>query len=415
MIFSNLVALRMVHRRNETCVLLLFLGLLELFPQSLSSQNLNEYEVLFTSRAPLGLRLSESLSVLGFAGDNSAAEKSGKIEVGDILRSVNGVDLTKLDFNRAAKVIREAKVPKKYRFSSFSSKITSSVSEDSKVSLQLGTRARLKVNLNAAFAEFGPQSVCKFRSVVIASPDDGCSLFSNANDLKNKLVIVRRGNCEFTTKLRMVQSVGGAGIVVVNDGPSLFQMPAGDTDTSDLYAPAVLINSASGNTLFRYIESQPGIFSRLYSAEKCKESRNFTLALSSHLKPSKNLFGFVFFAQVFSCRIVSPNQSQAWRLVCKERRRLSLRPPRKTKSKPGFSALFLPSLLMKCPEWHPGLAIPSQRVTGPLLEGLGALRGPASSFSVFRSEGRRLMLAHCSLSDGQYLPARAPLSLPLSL
>lgn len=57
------------------------------------------------------------------------------------------------------------------------------------------------------------------RKIIVANPIRLCSELITPNDqIKDKIVLVERGDCTFQDKARMVQTHGAAAVVVVDNG-----------------------------------------------------------------------------------------------------------------------------------------------------------------------------------------------------
>jgi hypothetical protein len=240
------------------------------------------YSVEFSSASSLGIQLSDDFVVLGLV-NNMQAQRSGKINVGDKLISVNGNNVEGLPFADAANILRRAPLPKVLQFSTSVPPSLLEIDVGSKVHLQFGAGNLFLGDIKAVFAKFGSQQSCKFRSVVAAVPEDGCSALSNAAFVRNKFLVVRRGNCDFISKLRIAQDFGASGLVVINDGPHVFQMPSGDTSTGDLFAPAVMVSAEDGESVLGHLLTSSNLHARLYSEDECGEEPDFSRALGSRL------------------------------------------------------------------------------------------------------------------------------------
>ncbi len=84
-------------------------------------------------------------------------------------------------------------------------------------------------------------------------PTDGvnnvCSDLINEDELKGKVAVVRRGECNFTAKIRKCQNAGALAVIVVNNEPGDFDM--GEEGISSLFftIPSVAINQKDGEAL----------------------------------------------------------------------------------------------------------------------------------------------------------------------
>merc|ERR1711871_170096 len=98
---------------------------------------------------------------------------------------------------------------------------------------------------NATFpyltALFGADMPCQRLPVVIAEPLDACSKITNAPELHGSLTLVMRGGCFFADKATNVQEAGAAGLLVINSGPGLVRMPAGEQSRIEVQIPCAMV------------------------------------------------------------------------------------------------------------------------------------------------------------------------------
>ena len=81
-------------------------------------------------------------------------------------------------------------------------------------------------------ARFSARLPCGTLPFVLAQPLNACGgSLTNANEAKGAIVVVQRGECEYTDKANAVASAGGAAVVVVNTQGGLLQMPSGKRKT----------------------------------------------------------------------------------------------------------------------------------------------------------------------------------------
>eukprot|EP01080_Neovahlkampfia_damariscottae_P008827 gene8827-776_t len=97
-------------------------------------------------------------------------------------------------------------------------------------------------------------SNCKAMPISIAYPEFGCNEIQN--NIKNTVVLTRRGLCNFSDKARLVQKNGGKGLVVVNNISELHMMSFNGT-VSDINISSVMITKDDGETFIRYLTENP--------------------------------------------------------------------------------------------------------------------------------------------------------------
>ncbi len=87
-----------------------------------------------------------------------------------------------------------------------------------------------------------------------ATTSEACVPPSNAAAMAGKIVILRRGNCDFVVKVKNAQNAGAVGVVVVDNLPNqLINMGGGD---ATITIPAIAITQALGNALISLMATQ---------------------------------------------------------------------------------------------------------------------------------------------------------------
>ena len=88
-----------------------------------------------------------------------------------------------------------------------------------------------------------------------ATTSEACGLPSNAAAMAGKIVILRRGNCEFVIKVKNAQNAGAIAVVVVDNIPNqLVNMGGGD---GTITIPSVFITQGLGDALIAQMATQP--------------------------------------------------------------------------------------------------------------------------------------------------------------
>jgi hypothetical protein len=80
-----------------------------------------------------------------------------------------------------------------------------------------------------------------------ASLTDGCEAF--AVDLTGKLVLVDRGTCNFTVKVKNAQNAGAKGVVVADNDPANVPPPGLGGSDNSITIPSARITKADGDTI----------------------------------------------------------------------------------------------------------------------------------------------------------------------
>ena len=142
--------------------------------------------------------------------------------------------------------------------------------------------------VSAAFSERMPRKPPSEYLVVPADPPDAHIELVNRDEVKGNAVLIDRGGCSFTTKVKHAMAAEVGCIIVSNNqtGPELFSM--GGTD-KPLPIPAVLISQESGVHLRRVLASQSGVHAciRTYYHRSLESAASlFVISLCVCLPPS---------------------------------------------------------------------------------------------------------------------------------
>lgn len=79
-------------------------------------------------------------------------------------------------------------------------------------------------------------------------PNDACDPVNFPGNLVGKIVIIRRGNCEFGFKVKAAEDAGAIAVIVVNNEPGFINMGAG-VDGDNVTIPAVSMLQADGEAI----------------------------------------------------------------------------------------------------------------------------------------------------------------------
>ena len=107
-------------------------------------------------------------------------------------------------------------------------------------------------------ASFGPPLTAAGTSadVAVANPVRACNAdmpFSNAASLAGKIVVVNRGDCNFTVKVKNAQNAGAAGVIVANNVPTGLA-PMGGSDAT-ITIQSAGISQSDGDTIKNAVQS----------------------------------------------------------------------------------------------------------------------------------------------------------------
>lgn len=92
--------------------------------------------------------------------------------------------------------------------------------------------------------------------LILACPRDGAADFSNASELKDRIVVMWRGGCSFVDKVRRAQAAGAKAAVVVQSAGQKWPFSMSDTAGKgvDLLLPSLMISPAGGDALLKLMD-----------------------------------------------------------------------------------------------------------------------------------------------------------------
>ncbi|KAH6795489.1 hypothetical protein C2S51_036475 [Perilla frutescens var. frutescens] len=99
-----------------------------------------------------------------------------------------------------------------------------------------------------------------------ADPLNGCSLSSS--NLSDSIALVVRGDCIFTTKAKVAEAGGAAGLIVINDEEGLVQMGCGNDTQLNITIPVITISKSGGDELQKSMASGVKVELLLYSPDR---------------------------------------------------------------------------------------------------------------------------------------------------
>ena len=86
-------------------------------------------------------------------------------------------------------------------------------------------------------------------------PNDGCDTILNGASLNGKIVVIKRGNCEFGTKILAAQNLGAIAVLVINNAATgTTSMNPGSVGGS-VTIPSAMINQTQGNLIINELNN----------------------------------------------------------------------------------------------------------------------------------------------------------------
>ncbi|KAK4489124.1 hypothetical protein RD792_004918 [Penstemon davidsonii] len=100
-----------------------------------------------------------------------------------------------------------------------------------------------------------------------SEPLNGCS--PSSSKLSGSIALVQRGDCSFTTKAKVAQAGGAAGLVVINNDEGLAEMGCANNDTAlNITIPVVMISKLGGEELNKSMARGVKVELLLYSPNR---------------------------------------------------------------------------------------------------------------------------------------------------
>ncbi len=94
-------------------------------------------------------------------------------------------------------------------------------------------------------------------------PYDACEDAVNAEEMDGKIVVIRRGSCEFGCKVELAQNAGAVAVIVVNNVAGEPIPMGGGVCGVNVTIPSIMINMADGEALISEIEGGATVNSTL--------------------------------------------------------------------------------------------------------------------------------------------------------
>ncbi|CAN6447982.1 unnamed protein product [Victoria cruziana] len=105
-------------------------------------------------------------------------------------------------------------------------------------------------------------------NAVLANPLNGCS--NSSLKLSSSILLVKRGDCTFTTKAKVAQAEGAGGLLVMNDKEDLYKMVCTENDTSsiNITIPVAMIPKSAGSAFQQSLVAGKKVEISLYSPRR---------------------------------------------------------------------------------------------------------------------------------------------------
>lgn len=111
---------------------------------------------------------------------------------------------------------------------------------------------------------------------------DACNLIVNSQELAGKIVVIRRGECEFGTKILKAQNFGAVAVIMVNNvSGSPILMGAG-ADGSQVTIPSIMVTQEDGESIISELEGGATISATLIAAGPFQKDGSLDNGIIAH-------------------------------------------------------------------------------------------------------------------------------------
>jgi hypothetical protein len=105
-------------------------------------------------------------------------------------------------------------------------------------------------------------------TIVVADPLTACDAPTNAADMVDKIALIQRGGCTFTTKVLNAQNAGAVAAIVYNNADGMVTMAGED---ASITIPAIFLTQTDGQALNAAVTTDPSIVVNIH----CGTDTNF--------------------------------------------------------------------------------------------------------------------------------------------
>ncbi|PWI28854.1 peptidase, partial [Flavobacteriaceae bacterium LYZ1037] len=116
----------------------------------------------------------------------------------------------------------------------------------------------------------------------VNDPNDGCNPLTNAAELNGKIVVIRRGECEFGFKAKAAQDEGAVGVVIVNNVPGGTIAMGGGVLGGSVTIPAVMVDNIDGEAIIAALLAGDIISASLVNPNSYQRDGSFDNGIIAH-------------------------------------------------------------------------------------------------------------------------------------
>nr|AIG56377.1 secreted protein [Achlya hypogyna] len=220
-----------------------------------------EIHVVLETAEPLGVVLSERLQITSFVHDEQGRDRpleaTGRVEVGDVLTSVNGQVPTSL--GDAVQLLQAASLPRTLTFRAASPRCCSDAAPKTDSFVRVATDGMWTETFFAVKSDFGDAPQCFAYPLVLAAPVDACAPLRV--DVSQRYVLAQSSQrCSAHQQALLVGQAGGLGVVLAQfpeKKPEALDLPRGFS--GEIRTPVIMVSQTSGQIMASMLASNPMI------------------------------------------------------------------------------------------------------------------------------------------------------------
>ncbi|AFU68932.1 secreted fungalysin-like metallopeptidase [Psychroflexus torquis ATCC 700755] len=111
--------------------------------------------------------------------------------------------------------------------------------------------------------------------------NDICQPITNPSELDQKIVIIRRGDCTFVSKILLAQEAGALAVIMVNNVPGA-PITMGGEDTGDIVIPSIMVNQADGEAIIDALIAEENVSGFLVNSGPYQIDGDFDNGIIAH-------------------------------------------------------------------------------------------------------------------------------------
>jgi len=111
---------------------------------------------------------------------------------------------------------------------------------------------------------------------------DACNLIVNSAELTGKIVVIRRGECEFGTKVLKAQDFGAVAVIMVNNVAGDPVLMGAGAEGDQVTIPSIMVNQTDGEAIISQLEGGATISASLVAAGPFQKDGSLDNGIIAH-------------------------------------------------------------------------------------------------------------------------------------